>query len=541
MPDNASSFHHVKAFKLEFYNWNKAGKVEDLVSCHIFNLTAAKWRERDVQLVYSFVHPRPGQYEVVLSSLPHPGRGFRGSSKYRLVNAFDQDFNNQAALWSSEVLTIDPQSCQQTIHVSFTAPPSVFDFNTFTIDLYGDKYVNYIAHKQIKWFGEEMISVEFTDISVAKYDYLHIVFVPEHHSDCKCKLFAIGYCDIPGGTELQCCRCRPQRSYDFKWSDDNCNLPYFPTTQLIKTLQLSMTTIVLIFIAAIFIPSVVILGLFMHKQSLCKRSVLVVYDALDSDAHTATVNALAEVIKACKLGIIEQYNIFQADSPDLISYDIILFINSDNIVRNLARIPEENETDVPPIFDFLKGRLKEPNRIRCVQFDYTNGRPKIPHLDQEDSNCSLRTFSIPKDIKLLLRWMDGKLPIHPKLDTLPQMKTLSHYVNKMTDEIARQKAEFARQNSESAEINRYSESGYHSNRPNFLQPSSVSAVVKLNEAIARHDGEEETRFDDERAPLTHSIPGCDYEGLYDQQATYHERASIHEQQYDSRTLAIHYV
>ena len=199
MPDNASSFHHVKAFKLEFYIWYKTGNVENLVSCYIFYLTAAKWRDEDAQLVYSFVHPRPGQYKVVLSSLPHPGRGFRGSSKYRLINTPDQNINNQTALWAPELLTIDPQSCQQTVHVSFTAPPKEFDFTMFTIDLYGDEYVNYIAHEQKEWFGEEMISVKFTNISLPSYDYLHIVLGPEHHHDCKCKLYAINHCDTPGG------------------------------------------------------------------------------------------------------------------------------------------------------------------------------------------------------------------------------------------------------------------------------------------------------------------------------------------------------
>ena len=222
--------------------------------------------------------------------------------------------------------------------------------------------------------------------------------------------------------------------------------------------------------------------LYIQKHFLSKRSVLVVYDALDSDSHTATVTALAQVIIACKLGTVETYNMFQAECPDLISYDVILFINSDNIVRNLAHFQDEYVIDVPPILGFLKSRLQEISKIRCVQFDYTNGSPKIPYLHQDNSAFNKRALSVPKDIKLLIRWLAGKLhKLYANercymLHNLPQIETLLRIV--MT-EVARRNAEMTA----NGEVIINSECGSHSD--NFLPLSSVSAVVNINEETLR--------------------------------------------------------
>ena len=55
LPDNATSFLHVKAFQLEFYNWSREGDTQNLVSCHVFNLTGVEWQTEDQSLQYRYV------------------------------------------------------------------------------------------------------------------------------------------------------------------------------------------------------------------------------------------------------------------------------------------------------------------------------------------------------------------------------------------------------------------------------------------------------------------------------------------------------
>ena len=342
---------------------------------------------------------------MVLTSLPHPGRhDFRGSTQYRLLNVYRQDFGEQKGLWSPQMMVLEPRACDRSMLVLFTAPLAEFNFKWFILDLYGDRG-HYIGRHRVEWFGEEMLSKTFEEINMS-YNELYIILLPDHHDDC--------------GT------CKRSRSYQVKWTDENCRLPYFPVEpeddqppDPVSSDGISAAGIIGIVIVAVVVPGGAVLGVCVHRKVTGSRSVLVVYDGFNTTSpHGRAVDALCTLIQNCKLGNVEKYNMFEPACLTKIPYDLALFVNSDNIAMHLANFHDSNSGD-PPIFEIFKSFA--PSDVHCVRFMYSRNCSFIPHISIIDPEFTKKAFWLPGDITLLLRWVNRQKSLKTDVSKLQEM------------------------------------------------------------------------------------------------------------------------
>ena len=381
---------------------------------------------------------------MVLTSLPHPGRhDFRGSTQYRLLNVSRQDFGEEKALWLPQMMVLEPRACDRSMQVSFTPPPEAFGFKLFRIDLYGDGH--YTGHHQVEGVGEEMLSVTFEEINMS-YDKLYVILVPEHHDEC-------------GQGQ-----CKRSRSHSVKWTDEDCHLPYFPVEDdqppppPVSSDPISTAGIIGIVVAAVVIPSLAVLGAYCYRKVTRNQSVLVVYDGSNGNSpHTCAVDALCRLIKTCKLGNVEKYDMFQSTYPGKIPCDVALFINSDDIDRNFARFRES-----PPAFEYLKNFVRRPSNVHCVRFMYSQNS-NIPHISSDDRKFTSSAFCLPDDITLLLTWLNKNKDL--KTDDVLHGQEM-HDMKAAIEEI---------RNSQPITI--ANESGYYTSQ-NYEQPQFDESIVE---------------------------------------------------------------